>query len=60
MQTCRNGRRNKRLGCVRQVCDKFTCKGYERKECLHGGKEMFKKLYSSANIDVWIRDLEME
>ena len=60
MQTWRDGRRNKRESCERQACHRITCKGYERKKCVHGGKERFKKQYSPANIDVWIRDLVME
>ena len=39
MLTWRDGRRNKREGCERQVCHRVTCKDYERKECIHGGKE---------------------
>ena len=44
---------------VRHVCYRITCKGNERKECVHGGKARFKKQYYHANIDVWIRDLDM-
>ena len=42
------------------MCHKVTCKDYERKECIHGGKERrIKEQYSPANTDVWIRDLNM-
>ena len=37
-----------------------TCKCYERKNCVHEGKKRFNEQYSPANIDVWIRDLDME
>ena len=57
---CKVERRNKREGCERQVCHRGTCKDYERKECIHGGKERVKEQYSPANTDVWIRDLDMD
>ena len=44
----------------RQMCHRITSKGYERKECVYGDIEKFKEQYSPANIDVWIRDLNME
>ena len=28
------------------MCHRITCKGYERKECVHGGKDRFKEQYS--------------
>ena len=59
MQTWRDGRKNKRDSCERQVCHRMTCKNYERKKCVHGCKERFKEQYSHANIDIWIRDLDM-
>ena len=31
-------------------CVRVTCKDYERKECIHGGKEEVKKKYSPANM----------
>ena len=37
---------------------KMAVKGrwdYERKECIHVGKERVKEQYSPANTDVWIR-----
>ena len=39
-----------------------TMKGrcYERKKCVHGGKEMFKEQYPPANIYIWIRNLDMD
>ena len=39
MQIWRDGRRNKSEGCERQLCNKVTCKDYERKECINRGKE---------------------
>ena len=60
MLTWRDGRRNKRENCERQVCHRITCKDYERKECVHGGKERVKEQYFRANTDVWITDLDME
>ena len=53
-------RMNIKRGCEKQVCHRITCKDYERKECIHGDKERLKEQYSSANIDIWIRDLYME
>ena len=35
-------------------------KDYEIKECIYEAKERVKEQYSLANIDVWIRDLDME
>ena len=48
---CKHGemKGEKREGCETQVCNRVTCKDYERKECIHGGKEMVKEQYSSAN-----------
>ena len=60
MQAWRDGRRNKREGCERQVCHGVTYKDYERKEYIHEGKERNKEQYSPAKTDVWIRDLDME
>ena len=60
MQTWRDGRRNKKEGCERQVCHRITCKCYERKECIDVGKEKVKEQYSPANTDLWIRGLDME
>ena len=45
---------------VKGRCHRITCKGYERKESVHGGKKRFKEQYSSANIYVWTKDLDME
>ena len=47
---------NIKVGRERQMCYRITCKGYERKECVHEGKERIKGRYSAANIDVWIRN----
>ena len=41
-------------------CDRITCKGYEWKKCVHGGKERFQEQYSPVNIDIWLRDLSIE
>ena len=59
---CKHGEmeREIRKSLVKGRCVMITCKGYERKECVHGGKEIFKEQYSSANIDIWIKDLDME
>ena len=57
LQTIRDGRRD---SCERQVCHRITCKGYEMKKCVHEDKERFMEQYSPVNIDVWIRDLDME
>ena len=45
-----------REDCEWQVCYRVTCRYYERKVCIHGGKEKVKEQYSPANINVWIRD----
>ena len=45
---------------VKGRCVIVTCKGYERKECIHEDKERVKEQYSAAKTDVWIRDLDME
>ena len=37
------------------MCYKITGKGYERKECVHGGKEKVKEQYYAIYINVWIR-----
>ena len=37
---------------------RVTWKDYETKECVHESKEGVKEQYSTANIDVWIRDLD--
>ena len=37
MQTWRDGRKNKRENCERQVCHKITCMGCERKKYVHEG-----------------------
>ena len=29
-------------GCEMQVCHRIICKDYERKKCIHEGKERFK------------------
>ena len=36
----------------RCVIGSIPTKGYERKKCIHGGKERFKEQYSPVNIDV--------
>ena len=38
----------------------ITCMDYEREECVHGVIKRFKGQYFPANINVWIRDLDME
>ena len=49
-----------RARAVKGECHRFTCKDYEMKECIHGGKERVKEQYSPANTDIWIRGLNME
>ena len=41
----------------KSVCNSVTGKDYERKECIHGGKEMVKEQYS---LDIRFRDLDIE
>ena len=38
-------------------CSRTIFKG---NECVYGGKERLRKQYSYADIDVWIRDLDMD
>ena len=57
MQTWRDGRRNKRELCERQVCHRITCKDY--KKLIHRGKGRVKEQYSPANTDIWIRDSDI-
>ena len=40
MQTWRDGRKNKRESCEGEVYHMITCKVYERKKCVHGGREV--------------------
>ncbi len=40
---CKHGKMDEEISCERHECYRITCKGYERKECVHGGKERFKK-----------------
>ena len=47
-----------RESCERYMCDRITCKDYEKKNCVHGDKKMFEEQYSPSNID--IRDLNVE
>ena len=35
-------------------------KHYERKECIHGGKERIKEQFMPVNPDVWMKDMDME
>ena len=53
MQSWRDGKGNKREreSCERQVCHMITCKCYERKKCVHEGKERFKEQNSPAKIN---------
>ncbi len=43
---------------MKDWCHKFLYKGYEREECVNGGKERFKEMYP-ASVDVWIRDMNV-
>ena len=50
---CNHGdkKRNKREGCERQMCHRITYKGYERKECVHEGKERISILLPTLMYD---------
>ena len=59
---CKHGEKKGKIrqSCEWQVCQRITCKGYERKKSVHRGKKRFKEQYSPANVDVWIKDMDME